>query len=49
MHPAIDALADDVDELLAILAPMGEAVRAAKGYPASGPHDLAAAAKEGAR
>jgi hypothetical protein len=38
---AIDALGDDADELFTLLAPWGEAVRAAKGYPASGPHDLA--------
>ena len=41
--PAIDALGDDVDELFAILAPWGVAIRDAKGYPASGPHDLASA------
>ena len=49
VRPAIDALGDDVDELVAILAPWGEAIREAKGYPAAGPHDLAAAAKEAAR
>jgi hypothetical protein len=49
VQPAIDALGDDVDELLGILTPWGVAIRDAKGYPASGPHDLAAAAKEGAR
>ena len=48
-RPAIDALGDDVDELFRILAPWGEAIREAKGYPPSGPHDLAAAAKEAAR
>ena len=36
-RPAIDALGDDVDELFAILAPWGEAIREAKGYPAAGP------------
>jgi hypothetical protein len=41
MKPALDALGDDIDELFAILAPWGQAVRDAKGYPASGPHDLA--------
>ncbi len=46
VQPAIDALGDDVDELLAILAPWGVAIRDAKGYPASGPHDLARAATE---
>ena len=38
------ALAEDLDELLSILEPWGAAIRAAKGYPASGPHDLAEAA-----
>jgi hypothetical protein len=38
----IDALGDDLDELLAILRPWGRAIRDAGGYPASGPHDLAA-------
>jgi hypothetical protein len=42
-RPIIDALGDDVEELLAILRPWGAAIRAAGGYPASGPHDLAAA------
>jgi hypothetical protein len=43
MAPALAALGDDVTELCDRLAPWGEAVRAAKGYPASGPHDLARA------
>lgn len=43
VQPAIDALGADLDELLAILRPWGAAVRAAGGYPADGPHDLAAA------
>jgi hypothetical protein len=34
-------LGDDLDELLAILRPWGQAIREAGGYPASGPHDLA--------
>ena len=38
---ALRALGDSLDELLQILTPWGEAVRAAHGYPASGPHDLA--------
>lgn len=42
VRPALDALGDDLDELLAILRPWGVAVRAAGGYPADGPHDLAA-------
>jgi hypothetical protein len=41
MAPALSALGGDVTELCDRLAPWGEAVRAAKGYPASGPHDLA--------
>lgn len=41
-NPIVDALGDDgVDELVARLLPWGEAIRAAGGYPASGPHDLA--------
>lgn len=43
VQPAIAALGDDLDELLGILGPWGAAVRAAGGYPADGPHDLAAA------
>jgi hypothetical protein len=43
VRPAVDALGDDLDELLAILGPWGAAVRAAGGYPADGPHDLAPA------
>lgn len=45
MRPALDALGDDVGELFAILGPWGQAVRDAKGYPASGPHDLANATR----
>jgi hypothetical protein len=41
MAPALRALGDDAEELFAILGPWGEAIRDAKGYPASGPHDLA--------
>ncbi|MET0326390.1 MAG: hypothetical protein ABW219_14290, partial [Ilumatobacteraceae bacterium] len=44
MRLAIEALGDDADELFSRLAPWGDAVRAAKGYPAAGPHDLAALA-----
>jgi len=40
-RPALDRLGDDLDELLAILRPWGDAIRQAKGYPAAGPHDLA--------
>ncbi len=44
MRPALRALGDDAEELFAILAPWGQAIRDAKGYPAAGPHDLATAA-----
>ncbi len=44
MIPSLNALGDDLDELFALLKPMGEAVRAAGGYLPSGPHDLAKAA-----
>jgi helix-turn-helix protein len=37
----LDALGGSMDELLALLAPWGQAVRAAGGYPPQGPHDLA--------
>lgn len=40
-QPIVDALGDDIEELIEILRPWGAAVRAAKGYPAAGPHDLA--------
>ncbi len=36
-RPIVDALGDDVDELLAILLPWAQAVRDAHGYPASAP------------
>ncbi len=39
--PMLDALGDDLDELVGILTPWGEAIRAAGGYPAQGPHELA--------
>lgn len=40
-RPAIDALGDDLDELLALLEPWGAVVRADGGYLPSGPHELA--------
>jgi hypothetical protein len=40
-RPIVDAVGADLDELLDILRPWGEAIRRAKGYPAAGPHDLA--------
>jgi hypothetical protein len=45
MKPALDALGDDAGELFAILEPWGRAIREARGYPASGPHDLAGASR----
>lgn len=42
MMPVLAALGDDVEELIELLEPWGEAIRAAGGYLASGPHDLAA-------
>lgn len=43
MAPCLAALGDDVQVLIDVLLPWGAAVRDAKGYPASGPHDLATA------
>ncbi|MGB0114060.1 MAG: hypothetical protein WBP59_12625 [Ilumatobacteraceae bacterium] len=40
MAPALAALGDDLEELLAILGPWGVQVRAGHGYLAAGPHDL---------
>ncbi|MBO0731056.1 MAG: hypothetical protein J2P57_17500 [Acidimicrobiaceae bacterium] len=40
-RPILAALGDNLDELLDRLRPWGAAIRAAGGYPASGPHDLA--------
>jgi hypothetical protein len=44
-RPIVDALGDDLDELVGILGSWGQAVRDGSGYPASGPHDLAGATK----
>jgi hypothetical protein len=41
LAPALDALGDDLDELLALLVPWGATVRAGHGYLPDGPHDLA--------
>ncbi len=41
-RPIVDAVGDDLDELLELLGGWARAVQAAGGYPASGPHDLAA-------
>jgi hypothetical protein len=40
--PIVDALGDDLDELIGILGPWGAAIRTAGGYPSQGPHELAA-------
>ena len=37
----LDALGDSFDDLLAVLGPWGDAIRAAAAYPPQGPHDLA--------
>ena len=42
MRPVTEALGDDLDELITLLAPWGSAIRTAGGYLPSGPHDLAA-------
>jgi hypothetical protein len=40
-RPIVEALGEDLDELVEILATWSAAVQSAGGYPASGPHDLA--------
>ena len=40
-QPIVDALGDDLDELIGLLNPWGASIRDAGGYPAAGPHDLA--------
>jgi hypothetical protein len=40
-RPVLAALGDDLDELCTTLERWGAAIRAAKGYPSSGPHNLA--------
>jgi hypothetical protein len=39
-RPIVEALGDDLDELVTLLEPWGAAIRAAGGYLPSGPHDL---------
>ncbi|CAN5862802.1 hypothetical protein BH24ACT3_BH24ACT3_04740 [soil metagenome] len=46
-RPVVEALGDGFDELVGLLRPWGAAVRAAGGYLASGPHDLAQARRSG--
>jgi hypothetical protein len=43
--PIVEALGDDLDDLVGILLPWGATIRDEAGYPASGPHDLAALAR----
>lgn len=45
MRPALTAIGPDFDQLIDILGPWSRAVQQMKGYPASGPHELAEAAK----
>lgn len=40
-RPIVEALGDDMDELVAILQPWGKAIRAGGGYLTAGPDDLA--------
>ena len=42
-EPVLDALGETLDELVGVLTPWGQAIRAAGGYPPQGPHDLAPA------
>ena len=45
-QPILDALGEDLDELVSILEPWGQLVRDAGGYPRSGPLDLARSTSE---
>ena len=45
MRTALTAIGSDFDQLIDILGPWSRAVQQMKGYPASGPHELAEAAK----
>lgn len=40
-QPIVEALGDDITDLISILRPWCVQIRDAKGYPAAGPHDLA--------
>ena len=44
-RPLVDALGDDLEELVGILGTWGQAIRDGSGYPNAGPHDLAGATK----
>ena len=39
--PPVFCSGGDLDDLISILEPWGAAIRAGRGYPANGPHDLA--------
>jgi hypothetical protein len=45
MRPAIEALGDDFDDLVSIVAPWSQAIRQARGYLPFGPHDLGGAGR----
>lgn len=45
MSSAIEAMGEDLDRLLGLLTPWSQAIQTHKGYPASGPHELAEAAR----
>jgi hypothetical protein len=40
-RPVIESLGDDFDEVISLLRPIGKAIRAQRGYPPSGPLDMA--------
>ena len=46
MLGCIETIGEDFDHLVAMLGPWSEVVRNFKGYPAAGPHELAAAASK---
>lgn len=45
--PFIEALGEDLDDLVELLAGWSRSIREAQGYPASGPHELAEALQRG--
>jgi hypothetical protein len=47
MRPAMDQLGDSLDELVNLFGRWSQAIQAGAGYPASGPHELAAASRAG--
>lgn len=40
-RPVVESLAEEFDAVIELLAPMGREIRAQRGYPASGPRDIA--------